>query len=207
MPEYDLEGTFKEDGRALNGFVIAVTGDGYIFYISPSVQDYLGFHQSDLIHQSVYELIRADDRAVFHRQLQRTPLHAADSESFPPEQPLLARRSATSSPQHLHAEKQSLVERSFTCRFRCLLDNSLGFLALNFHGGLKFPLGQQKSAADKSPSAFFAIATLLPPICILELRTKTPPLHSNTLRPSKSFGKDVTKHFKKLTALKGLVTS
>ncbi|XP_068033966.1 aryl hydrocarbon receptor-like, partial [Anomalospiza imberbis] len=138
--------------QALNGFVITVTGDGYIFYISPSVQDYLGFHQSDLIYQSVYELIRADDRAVFHRQLQRTPLHAADT--FPPEQPLLARRSATSSPQHLHAEKQSLVERSFTCRFRCLLDNSLGFLALNFHGGLKFPLGQQKSAADKSPKCF-----------------------------------------------------
>lgn len=36
--------------------------------------------QSDLIYQSVYELIHADDRAVFHRQLHRTPVHAADSE-------------------------------------------------------------------------------------------------------------------------------
>ncbi|NXT16419.1 AHR protein, partial [Prunella fulvescens] len=156
--------------QALNGFVIAVTGDGYIFYISPTVQDYLGFHQSDLIYQSVYELIHADDRAAFRRQLHRTPLHAADT--FPPEQLLLARRSAMSSPQHLHAEKQSFVERSFTCRFRCLLDNSSGFLALNFHGRLKFLLGQQKSAADKSPVALFAIATLLQPLSILELRTK-----------------------------------
>lgn len=141
-----------------------MTGDGYIFYISPTVQDYLGFHQvstmfscletdvcspgvgrrcrwgtklpkreqllwqgkklefacslhsipallvprkgnllpcpppdtsarlsrsrhyslvafqSDLIYQSVYELIHADDRAAFHHQLHRTPLHAADSE-------------------------------------------------------------------------------------------------------------------------------
>ncbi|NXQ31991.1 AHR protein, partial [Alaudala cheleensis] len=157
--------------QALNGFVIAVTEDGYILYISPTVQDYLGFHQSDLIYQSVYELIHADDRATFCRQLHRTPLHTADT--FSPEQPLLAGCSATSSPQHLCAEKQSFMERSFTCRFRCLLDNSLGFLALNFHGRLKLLLGQQKSAADKSPVALFAIATLLHPLSILELRTKT----------------------------------
>lgn len=36
--------------------------------------------QSDLIYQSVYELIHADDRATFHHQLHRTPLYAADSE-------------------------------------------------------------------------------------------------------------------------------
>ncbi|NXA91223.1 AHR protein, partial [Melanocharis versteri] len=173
--------------QALNGFVIAVTGDGYIFYISPTVQDYLGFHQSDLIYQSVYELIHADDRAAFRRQLHGSPLHAADRcaarlgklpspfgfPAFPPEQPLLAGRSATSSPQHLHAEQQSFMERSFTCRFRCLLDSSSGFLALNFRGRLKFLLGQRKSAADKSPVALFAIATLLQPLSILELRTKT----------------------------------
>ncbi|NWS88766.1 AHR protein, partial [Toxostoma redivivum] len=188
-PQGDRE-LFPEGGlllQALNGFVIAVTGDGYIFYISPTVQDYLGFHQSDLIYQSVYELIHADDRATFCHQLHRTPLHTADRcaawlgklpfpfafPAFSPEQPVLARHSATSSPQHLHAEKQFFVERSFTCRFRCLLDNSSGFLALNFHGRLKFLLGQQKSATDKSPVALFAIATLLQPLSILELRTKT----------------------------------
>ncbi|NXS29488.1 AHR protein, partial [Pomatostomus ruficeps] len=157
--------------QALNGFVIAVTGDGYIFYVSPTVQDYLGFHQSDLIYQSVYELIHTDDRAAFCRQLHRSPLPAADT--FPTEQPLLTGHSAMSSPQHPRAEQESFVERSFTCRFRCLLDNSLGFLALNFRGRLKFLRGQQKSAADKAPVALFAIATLLQPLSILELRTKT----------------------------------
>ncbi|NXR53351.1 AHR protein, partial [Hippolais icterina] len=157
--------------QALNGFVIAVTGDGYIFYVSPTVQDYLGFHQSDLIYQSVYELIHADDRAAFRHQLHRAPLHAADT--FPPEEPLLAAHSTASSSQQLCAEKQSFMERSFICRFRCLLDNSSGFLALNFRGRLKFLLGQQKSAADKSPVALFAIATLLQPLSIMELRTKT----------------------------------
>ncbi|NXO60207.1 AHR protein, partial [Aramus guarauna] len=162
--------------QALNGFVIAVTGDGYIFYISPTVQDYLGFHQSDLIYQSVYELIHADDRAAFHRQLHGDPVssstqHTADA--LPGDQALPAGCSATSSPQHLHPEKLSFAERSFTCRFRCLLDNSSGFLALNFRGRLKFLLGQQKAASDGSPLALFAIATPLQSLSILELRTKT----------------------------------
>lgn len=42
-------------------------------------------YQSDLIYQSVYELIHADDRAAFRRQLHRAPAsgstqHAADGE-------------------------------------------------------------------------------------------------------------------------------
>ncbi|NXC76956.1 AHR protein, partial [Anhinga anhinga] len=176
--------------QALNGFVIAVTGDGYIFYISPTVQDYLGFHQSDLIYQSVYELIHADDRATFRCQLHGAPVssstqHAADGAqlgklhfpfgfpALPGDQMPLAGCSAASSPQHLHPEKPSFTERSFTCRFRCLLDNSSGFLALNFRGRLKCLLGQQKTASDRSPLVLFAIATPLKPLSILELQTKT----------------------------------
>ncbi|NXF34547.1 AHR protein, partial [Nyctibius bracteatus] len=158
--------------QALNGFVIAVTGDGYIFYISPTVQDYLGFHQSDLVYQSVYELIHADDRTTFRCQLHGAPAspcteHAADA--VPGDQPL----PAGCSPRHLRPEKPSFVEKSFTCRFRCLLDNSSGFLALNFRGRLKFLLGQQKVSSDRSQLALFAIATPLQPLSILELRTKT----------------------------------
>ncbi|NXE27125.1 AHR protein, partial [Ardeotis kori] len=162
--------------QAFNGFVIAVTGDGYIFYVSPTVQNYLGFHQSDLIYQSVYELIHADDRAAFHHQLHGAPAsgstqHTADA--LRADQALLAEHGTMSSPQHFLLEKPSFVERSFTCRFRCLLDNSSGFLALNFCGRLKFLPGQQKRASDRSPLALFAIATPLQPLSILELRTKT----------------------------------
>uniref|UniRef100_A0A8C8AFY8 AHR protein n=1 Tax=Otus sunia TaxID=257818 RepID=A0A8C8AFY8_9STRI len=143
--------------QALDGFVIAVTGDGSIFYISPGVQDYRGFHQSDLIYQSVYELIHADDRAAFRCQLHQLLLDGC---------------STVSSPRHLCPEKPSFVERSFTCHFCCLLDNSSGFLVLSFHGRLKFLPGQQKAASDRSPLALFAVATLLQPLSILELWTK-----------------------------------
>ncbi|KAM4669568.1 uncharacterized protein AAGF69_005454 [Amazona ochrocephala] len=199
--------------QALNGFVIAVTGDGSIFYVSPTVQDYLGFHQpvsiflvarlrkavcagikiptvsmkerlllcpppgssststllvsfqSDLIHRSVYELIHVDDRAAFHHELHRAPVSSSSRHAFAME--LLAGGSTTSS-----AEEPSM-ERSFTCRFRCLLDTSSGFVALHFHGHLKCLLGQQKSPSDRSPFIFFAIASVLQPFSILELRIET----------------------------------
>ncbi|NXW81866.1 AHR protein, partial [Alopecoenas beccarii] len=157
--------------QALNGFVIAVTGDGYIFYISPTVKDYLGFHQSDLIYQSVYELIHADDRATFRQQLHTAPARSSTqhpARGLPTDQLLPAGCNTMSSPQ-----KCSFVERSFTCRFCCLLDNSSGFLALNFRGRLKFLLEQQKEALNGSPLALFAIATPLQPLSILELQTKT----------------------------------
>ncbi|NWH75392.1 AHR protein, partial [Piaya cayana] len=161
--------------QALNGFVISVTGDGYIFYISPTVQDYLGFLQSDLIYQSVYDLIHADDRAAFHQQLHGAPASSStqhDTDVLPTNEPLPAGCSTWSSLQHLGPKKPSFVERNFTCRFRCLLDNSSGFLALNFYGRLKFLMGQQKRALDRSPLALFAIATPLQPFSILELQTK-----------------------------------
>ncbi|KAM7154181.1 uncharacterized protein RBU57_011814 isoform 2-T2 [Macrochelys suwanniensis] len=175
--------TFSEGDmllQALNGFVIAVTVEGYVFYVSPTVQDYLGFHQSDIIYQSVLELIHTDDRAMFQCQLHWSlnPPPYEELEQGTDAVPHIGSSTATmDDPQHLPPENCSSLERSFICRFRCLLDNSSGFLALNFHGRLKFLHGQQKRTEDGTLSppqlALFAIATPLQPLSILELRTKT----------------------------------
>ncbi|XP_059184050.1 aryl hydrocarbon receptor-like [Centropristis striata] len=169
--------------QALNGFVLVVTAEGYVFYTSPTIQDFLGFHQSDVVHQSVFELIHTDDRALFRRQLHFALNPNTNQQDGTAEDPS-AQSSAevstnvlTYDPQAIPPENSSFLERNFCCRFRCLLDNSSGFLALNFRGCLKFLHGQNRVSDDGTLSppqlALFSIATPMQTPSILEIRTKT----------------------------------
>uniref|UniRef100_A0A8C5DZT6 Aryl hydrocarbon receptor 1b n=1 Tax=Gouania willdenowi TaxID=441366 RepID=A0A8C5DZT6_GOUWI len=128
---------------------------------------------TDVLHQSIYELVHTEDQQELSRNLhwalnppQTTSHTVADSSSS----------LMTFDPEQLPPENSSFLERSFMCRFRCLLDNSSGFLALNIHGRLKFLHGQNhhQDNGGKVPSqlALFAIATPLQPPSILEIRTK-----------------------------------
>ncbi|NXQ08022.1 AHR protein, partial [Vidua macroura] len=163
--------------QALNGFVLMVTSEGLIFYSSHTIQDYLGFHQVDVLHQSVFELIHTEDQPEFRRNLQ----WALDPSHTPEGELSQAGKSLSSSAaiyklDQLPPENSSFQERSFVCRFRCLLDNSSGFLALNLQGRLKFLCGQNERSEDGSvlppQLALFAISTPLQPSPILQIRTK-----------------------------------
>ncbi|TNN04434.1 hypothetical protein fugu_001463 [Takifugu bimaculatus] len=167
--------------QALNGFVLVITASGTIFYSSHTIQDYLGFHQTDVMHQSVYELVHTEDQQELRRNLHwaLNPPAAASTSSQDSPQEMEADSSSsllTYSPEHLPPENSSFLERNFMCRFRCLLDNSSGFLALSIQGRLKFLHGQnhRQENGTKIPSqlALFAIATPLQPPSILEIRTK-----------------------------------
>lgn len=165
--------------QALNGFVLVVTADALVFYASSTIQDYLGFQQSDVIHQSVYELIHTEDRAEFQRQLHWSlnPTQCTDSAQAADDTHGLPQPPAVYfSPDQLPPENASFLERCFICRLRCLLDNSSGFLAMNFQGRLKYLHGQNKKGKDGAllppQLALFAIATPLQPPSILEIRTK-----------------------------------
>lgn len=110
---------------------------------------------------------------------------------------------STYDPKTIPPENSSFLERNFCCRFRCLLDNSSGFLVkprtarfscrraagnaqsaprsvskpLNFRGRLKFVYGQNQMAEDGAlvhpQLALFAIATPMQPPSIVEIRAKT----------------------------------
>lgn len=71
--------------------------------------------QSDIVHQSVYELVHSEDREELQRQLLWNSF-------LPPEVSNLTLQDV------LRPDRTHLLERSFTVRFRCLLDNTSGFL-------------------------------------------------------------------------------
>ncbi|XP_056156914.1 aryl hydrocarbon receptor 1b [Lampris incognitus] len=179
--------------QALNGFVLVVTAEGIVFFSSHTIQDYLGFHQTDVMHQSVFDLIHTEDQHEFMRNLHwalnppagtgadpttATPAGPSPTHSVHP--PPVSTSLVTYDPDQLPPENSSFLERSFVCRFRCLLDNSSGFLAMNLQGRLKFLHGQtshhRQAARDGSATrpqlALFAIATPLQPPAILEIRTR-----------------------------------
>uniref|UniRef100_A0A8C7UFH8 Aryl hydrocarbon receptor n=1 Tax=Oncorhynchus mykiss TaxID=8022 RepID=A0A8C7UFH8_ONCMY len=165
--------------QALNGFVLVITADGVIFYSSHTIQDYLGFHQTDVMHQSVFDLIHTEDQQEFRRNLHwalNPPAVPQQVESPPDGKPVPSSSLVTYNPDQLPPENSSFLERNFVCRFRCLLDNSSGFLALTLQGRLKFLHGQNCRLDDGGnvppQLALFAIATPLQPPSILEIRTK-----------------------------------
>nr|XP_020472769.1 aryl hydrocarbon receptor-like [Monopterus albus] len=164
--------------QALNGFILVVTANGTIFYCSHTIQDYLGFHQTDVMRQSVYELVHTEDQQELRRNLHWAldPPSAITQDTPQEREPGSSPALVSYNPEQLPPENSSFLERSFMCRFRCLLGNSSGFLALNIQGRLMFLHGQnqQHENGGKAPPqlALFAIATPLQPPSILEIKTK-----------------------------------
>ncbi|KAM3838370.1 aryl hydrocarbon receptor-like, partial [Diretmus argenteus] len=164
--------------QALNGFVLVVAAEGTIFFSSHTIQDYLGFHQTDVMQQRVFDLIHTEDQQEFRRNL-HWALNPPMDPRPPTDPPADDEDASTTSclltydPDQLPPENSSFLERSFVCRFRCLLDNSSGFLAMNVQGRLKFLHGQnQREGAARPQLALFAIATPVQPPAILEIRTR-----------------------------------
>uniref|UniRef100_A0A673A840 Aryl hydrocarbon receptor 1b n=1 Tax=Sphaeramia orbicularis TaxID=375764 RepID=A0A673A840_9TELE len=139
--------------------------------------------QTDVMHQSVFELIHTEDQEEFRRNL-HWALNPPTDQGTTSDPPTDGESLSTSTcfvnynPEQLPPENSSFLERGFVCRFRCLLDNSSGFLALNIQGRLKFLHGQTRPESDNAECrtppqlALFAIATPLQPPAILEIRTR-----------------------------------
>ncbi|KAH8295224.1 hypothetical protein KR018_008867, partial [Drosophila ironensis] len=144
--------------QALNGFLMILTCEGEVFFATHSIESYLGFHQSDIVHQSVYELVHSEDREELQRQLLWNSFLPADLSNMQ-----LA--------ETLAPDKALYLERSFTVRFRCLLDNTSGFLRLDIRGRIKVLHGQNRKT-EEPPLALFAYCTPFGPPSLLEIPHK-----------------------------------
>ncbi|XP_023233093.1 aryl hydrocarbon receptor protein 1-like isoform X3 [Centruroides sculpturatus] len=144
--------------QALNGFLLILTCDGEVFYASHTVETYLGFHQSDICHQSVYELVHSEDREELQRYLMWNSHLPTD-------------RTNVSLQEILMTENIQYLERNFTVRFRCLLDNTSGFLRLDIRGRIKILHGQNHKT-EEPPLALFAVCTPFGPPSLLEMPQK-----------------------------------
>lgn len=63
------------------------------------------------------------------------------------------------------------LERNFTVRFRCLLDNTSGFLRLDIRGRVKVLHGQNHKS-EEPPLALFAVCTPFGPPSLMETPNK-----------------------------------
>ncbi|CAM2696530.1 unnamed protein product [Rotaria socialis] len=145
--------------EALQGFIIIVSCDGELFFASRTVEQYLGFHQSDILHQSAFELIHSEDRDEFKRHLQWNEKLTNEHQNLTLEQILT------------NSEYEHLLQRTFTVRFRCLLDNTSGFVTLEIDGRIGILYGQKPSHTldDHRSLALIGIACPFGPPSLFEI--------------------------------------
>ncbi|CAB51463.1 Aryl hydrocarbon receptor protein 1 [Caenorhabditis elegans] len=117
------ESNFEEISlKSLGGFILVLNDNGEIYYASENVENYLGFHQSDVLHQPVYDLIHSEDRDDIRQQLDSN-FHIPTS-------------SASNQFDVFAPQNSKYLERNVNARFRCLLDNTCGFLRIDMRGKL-----------------------------------------------------------------------
>uniref|UniRef100_A0AAZ3NPF9 Aryl hydrocarbon receptor repressor n=1 Tax=Oncorhynchus tshawytscha TaxID=74940 RepID=A0AAZ3NPF9_ONCTS len=165
---------------SLTGFALVVSTDGLIFYTSTSIVDYLGFHQTDVMHQNVFDYIHVEERQEFRRQLHWAMNPGTQGAS-------LDHLFHAQEPDGVPLERTTFLTRCFISRVRCLLDSTSGFLSMQFQGSLKFLQGQKQktdSGALLPPQlALFCVAVPLMIPSITEPKMKNTTIRNKNKGP------------------------
>jgi len=138
--------------EALDGFVMILTNNAEVFYISETVQEYLGLSQATVMHQDFMKFIHVDDHRLIWNSLRPEATVLDDEEENKINEQrensnlLLVKQEEMDNGQMQNEEtekeeKESIklekeeeaendeknFDRSFVCRIKCIVNTSSGF--------------------------------------------------------------------------------
>ncbi|VDP05121.1 unnamed protein product [Soboliphyme baturini] len=110
IPPHGLDLNFENGStilKALSGFVMILSESGDVLYASENIISYLGYHQCDVLRQSIFEIIHSEDTGELRRVLQWNSYDCF-----------------------------RVQQKHTTVRFRCFMDNACGFVRFEIYGRL-----------------------------------------------------------------------
>ncbi|XP_078587001.1 uncharacterized protein LOC144868540 [Branchiostoma floridae x Branchiostoma japonicum] len=160
--------------QALDGFLLVVTSDGTILYVSSNISATIGFSQVDLLHRCIYGIVHPDDHHDLKSVLEQrfTACSTADKkpEGVLDQRPTSTEKSSVKQGTSSSSDAQSDVqdhptadaveadnskEVSFLCRLKCFNGTSTGYVKVHCTGRMRsFPEKVKPTSRTSAQIAF-----------------------------------------------------
>ncbi|XP_015760723.1 PREDICTED: uncharacterized protein LOC107339895 isoform X2 [Acropora digitifera] len=153
--EVEGNGVFSQLSlEALDGFIVVITQDGQLFYVSENVREFLGYSQAAVIHQSVFKFLHIDDQDMVKTNL-AWPKPAEKKVKLKTED----KHSNVSGQDERKTDDSNSLNRSFTCRMKCTLNHGGGFYKLFRLSGRLREIHTRKRDSQVLEYGLFAICS------------------------------------------------